>query len=34
MREVESKIGKPTSEYINEVENNVTVLGLKKANIV
>jgi len=34
MREVESKIGKPTSEYINEEENNVTVLGLKKANIV
>jgi len=32
MREVESKIGKTTSEYIKEDENNITVLGLKKAN--
>ena len=32
MREVESKIGKTTSEYIKDDENNITVLGLKKAN--
>ena len=30
LSEVQCKIGKTTKEYINEVENNVIVLGLKK----
>merc|ERR1712226_1003608 len=30
LHEVKSSIGKTTKEYINEVENNVVVLGLKE----
>ena len=30
LHEVESRIGKTTKEYINEVENNVVVIGLKE----